>query len=218
VEFALVTSDSLPPLRSIELDVEIPKDNLEVGWAASANKVVFGSRIPGVEHLTLTGNPYLVAPGGVLATLRGIAVVSRDSTGPIQLRNLLVDGSDPALIPCSATLAAASSSDAIFTALPVCGSEEIRHYLRTGGQVKGMTITPNPASHDIVIDVNVESASSAELRVVDALGLERLHMNVDLHAGENRITADVSALTSGAYITQLHTPNGSARAPLVKVH
>ncbi len=75
---------------------------------------------------------------------------------------------------------------------------------------------PNPTSDIANFSITLNNASKAELKLVNMLGQTVRTLNVDLNAGANKVSVNVSDLTAGLY-TMVLTSNGKSATEKIMV-
>jgi hypothetical protein len=75
--------------------------------------------------------------------------------------------------------------------------------------ISGYAVYPNPANDLVYIEVNMNNTSSADIRIVDAMGRVVLSGKHELTAGKNRIALSLNDLPVGIYLVKLSTDKGS---------
>lgn len=78
-------------------------------------------------------------------------------------------------------------------------------------------VWPNPLSTDRILNFEfvAESAQTAEMRLLDALGREVKSRSVDFESGLNRLEWDVRGLSNGIYLLEVATRNGRSVSRIV---
>ena len=73
-----------------------------------------------------------------------------------------------------------------------------------------MGIYPNPASTEITIDITVEKPTPVNISICDLRGREvgKGINNINLLAGNHRLTMPLSEIRSGTYIIKIQTDTG----------
>ena len=81
-----------------------------------------------------------------------------------------------------------------------------------------MTINPNPVSGLSQIEINSDVFGDFDLQIVDLLGKEAHHENVNLTTGKNRVAFDGSGLSNGLYILVLENELGKVSQKILIQH
>lgn len=216
IDYALMASSPLVDIASLDVDLDLIGDNLELFSVTSANTVTL-NRSPLPAHLSLHGAPYLVTTNDTLALLHFDVSVGRDTLTRLHLSHLQIDGIDESLVPCGASLPSATTPDPTFIMTDTCSSAEIRQYLRTGRVIVVSKIVPNPVSNSAVLEVQARAECDASIEIVDVLGNTVARQSSHLHQGTNDLTLDLGNIPSGFYQIVLRTPAEDTRTPLVKI-
>ncbi len=74
--------------------------------------------------------------------------------------------------------------------------------------IEDLSVYPNPASSNIFVDFNMEEAVSVTCRLLDAAGKLIYTDVVEAAPGANKHVINVSNLSSGFYMLEMHTPTG----------
>jgi hypothetical protein len=79
-----------------------------------------------------------------------------------------------------------------------------------------LTLYPNPASHQLSVQIAAVAAMQTNLEVVDVVGKTVFHAGSrQLVAGVSTLEIDISQLSEGMYLLRLSSVNGSIARPFV---
>lgn len=67
----------------------------------------------------------------------------------------------------------------------------------------GFTMFPNPASHELTLDIHLTADRPVKVSVMDISGRTLMLNTYDLHKDNNRVTMDVNGLPSGMYLVRV---------------
>ncbi len=70
-----------------------------------------------------------------------------------------------------------------------------------------LTIYPNPATRNLYVELNVEAAAHATLKVINFIGKNIVTEGIDLVEGSNKVTIELSELESGIYFLKIEDGN-----------
>jgi hypothetical protein len=206
-----LTSKGITGIRTIDFDLNYNTDILEYFQSTGINSVTSANGV----NFHLSGNPFIAADAnGVLAELDFRVYISKDSMTFLRLANIHPNADDPKFEQCIAQVTADSSS---FTYQYICGSREIRSFLRGDISFNIISLHPNPSQD--AIDVGLHSAVklTAQVEIFDALGVKVLSTAKNLLSGVNNIHLNTRSLMAGVYLMRITSPIGTASQEFVKI-
>ncbi len=80
----------------------------------------------------------------------------------------------------------------------------------------GLSVYPNPASSEVVINFNTSQAAYVKMRIVDVTGREMFTQNMNSFAGENKLRVDVSEFPAGVYYVIINAGENTVTQKLIK--
>ena len=92
----------------------------------------------------------------------------------------------------------------------ICGS------LEESGAIENVTVSPNPAYDIVNLEMNVSRNITAVMVISDFTGKCIRKEEMELMAGENSETLDVSKLAKGIYLLEIRSDSGSRQGKIVK--
>ncbi|HYM21386.1 MAG TPA: T9SS type A sorting domain-containing protein [Candidatus Kapabacteria bacterium] len=192
-DFTITCDKLVPGIKELDFTLSYNSDLLEYK-SSTSNYLVTTSDD---HHFRITPiNPSSEFADTTLATLRFTVYLTKDSTTPVTMSSVTLNGGDPNFSNCIASITAASSN---FTYLFQCADHEIQEFMRTG-VVRIASIKPNPASGEIDVTLlRPGITSSARLRLVDGLGRVIYDAEKDLSKPSEHLNIDVSNIASGLY-------------------
>jgi Secretion system C-terminal sorting domain len=189
-----------------------------------------GQTIYSFGNITITGNltnnsgqPIIIIAQGEVNINPGVNI-----TGNIEFRSgqILPPGfpADPPLPPMTAGEIQTFCTSSVYKAKdqtlaltkndPTTDKEDVK-----GNRYKDLsfTISPNPFTNQITIDLNIEEATSANLDLSNAVGQTLKSMNLGVkEKGSYQETIETNDLAPGIYFLTLRTQNGTETKKIVK--
>ncbi|MEP7171234.1 MAG: T9SS type A sorting domain-containing protein, partial [Bacteroidota bacterium] len=83
-------------------------------------------------------------------------------------------------------------------------------------EAAGMEVFPNPANGMVTLKYTASQNQSADLILTDLTGREVMHEQINMAAGTNENTFDISGFTNGVYFIKIKTIDGERVQKIVK--
>lgn len=155
------------------------------------------------SHVTIEGNPDVIATNGILAEFIYQVYLTRDSLTDITISNLVLNDGDPSA--CRPTI---QSSGAGFSYRYVCGDGTIQKFLRTGKALDIVSIRPHPAQNELMVKIKASADGAVTLHIIDLNGKVLRSGNYGISSSLNEFRIDVHSIPSGTYILNIETLEG----------
>jgi photosystem II stability/assembly factor-like uncharacterized protein len=147
------------------------------------------------------GKDLSLDPGIPIATVKLLPMVARSMATPIIMTNLKLNNGDLDFMNC---ILSADTTNTSFFLIAQCGDSTLSRYLNGQMPMKIISLHPNPAQDEIVIDVvnpvgQVQSAPT----IFDALG-EKVYSEIkNLPSGQSSIHLPIHDLAQGVYFVRV---------------
>ena len=158
--------------------------------------------------ISITGNDIALDPSIPIADVKFMAMLTDTNSTAITMSNLKLNGGNPDYHDC---ILAADSSNTNFSLLFMCGDSTLYHFMRTKKILEIISIRPNPAQDELMIDLQSAIKQDANIEIRNALGAKVYSGIKYLTSGSNSIHVDTKVLAAGMYLVRV----GSASQSLV---
>jgi len=210
-------------LDSFAFDLSFNSDllNLDSANAAPGWDITINKTSNGLYHCTLNNSSHkTVAINEALAFFYFSTFLTVNTSSTVLLQNgtPFFDPADN--IGCTFISKLQSSiGDAVsIQSADSCGDASLRHFLKTGQvDFSIISIRPNPAQDEIMIETQSATANDASIIIFDDLG-KQWHSEQKTFSGRNISIIGISLLPAGNYHLMLKSSSGSVSSDFVKVH
>jgi len=170
------------------------------------------------KNISFDGKNFIISPvsadgNGVLAQVAFRVYLTKDSTTPITMNYL----SDTMRSPCG-ILSVEGSGSAFFDFAFSCGEHTIQNYLNGILPLRIISIRPNPAQDEIIIDIAIagkgDQPVAPTVSIFDALGNEVYSKTSSMSYGTHTTRIDTKNLPGGVYLVRI----GSASGNFIKIN
>jgi hypothetical protein len=226
VVLAFSVSDTIRDLDSMNFDLRMASTllNLDSANAPSGWKIVVRKTQPGIWNCTFHNIAHSdITPYSALAFFYFSSFVATDNVAGISIKdgNIFLDPQRPS--GCSQV--AMTSTGTSFTEDSVtvitsdsCADKMLRGFLSSGNiDIKIISIRPNPASNEILIETESSSSQEVSAMIYDDLGKIYLSRRPYLQ-GKMNLKLSIVPLPAGTYHLMLKSASGSASSDFVKLH
>ena len=151
----------------------------------------------------ITGSPGITADAnGVLASIGFRVYLTKDSVTTINM----IKRTDTMITGCNITTVSQSGS-AVFNYSFVCGERSISGLMSGIMPMKIISIHPNPAQDEIILDLQSAMKQDASIEIRNALGAKVYSGSKNVTSGSNSIHLDTKGLGAGAYVIRAGSAN-----------
>lgn len=201
-----------------------PELDLQNSWMGTKNQDMRGWFVP-TERDPNAGDPYCgyvaitrtdrqgITGGGRVGGLLGVIIIVDDlSPGGLsalsEIRTLGVSVSDAQLVTKSGKLIRVGTSSASSSLqIPIVQEEDRALFELSEPNISHISVFPNPFSHQLILEAEVENDKETLLVIRDLQGKEVVRENMSLQAGFNEKVLDLNHLASGLYMAEILADN-----------
>jgi len=208
-------------LDSISFDLVYDGDLLDYQGVSTSipGAVITLNPIPALplekgKEVVIRGSNMTLDSLQAIADIKFRAMVTQTMQTPITMANLQLNSGDASYANC---VLSADTTNSSFTLSPSCGDSSLRGFLKGVLPLKIISLRPNPAQEEVIIDLQSGIKQDISLEIYDALGEKVLTDARHLSGGSNSLRLDTKALSGGVYLLRLYSPNGETSQSFVKI-
>ncbi len=192
----------LSGLTSIDLTINYNTDLLLYLPDSSSAKSVDG------KIFQIAGSSIVAGADSTIADITFEVYLTKDIKTSLILNNITLNGNDPNFRECVATPQATGLD---FNYLNICGDSLVRKFMTR--VLLQLSIHPNPAQDEVILDLRSASKQDVNVEVFDALGVKVFSGMKNLVQGGNEIHLDTRSFSGGVYLVRV----GNESESFVKV-